>query len=675
MKKILINTVILLFGLLLYPHIVMKAEAQNLSFDEVQEEVRRVLFSDSPKGLCFFDAINASLKLAFSCQFPNSKFKGWRIRGIQTWNPQTGVSEHEAVLLTSPTGSHYYVDSNWRPGFITDVAQMQEIEKETWIPIDNLRDQVTVFSHTFFLLIDYIKIPEIPSQWNMESIYLSSFGDGWPSDRLVFIPGGLLRNFDYTCPSVSSTALNENEEFTCKQPEGSKFFPINTIRSFDPNDKLGSRGVESVQFISGEEPLRYSILFENLETATAPAQEVVITDKLDVDRLDLSTLSLGPIAFGDNLIIPPFGLSSYKTDVDLRPQTNLIIRVEANLNRDTGLLSWHFKSIDPATGELPQDPLIGFLPPNINPPEGDGSVLFTVMPKLELPTGTEIRNQAEIVFDVNAPIVTPEWLNTLDNTKPISQVLPLSQTQDSLDFEVKWSGSDEGPGIKDYTIYVSEDGGAFDKWLINEPSESATFSGKAGRSYAFCSVARDQTGNTEDPPGVPDADTQVIESPLPASPVLVFPANGQSGLGTTVTFRWKKVSDPEGKAITYDLHYCKNSDFSGCSPLINVASLGNQSFFAAAISSYTAGLILFGVVFVGIVRPRKTRLLIVGIIISTALLFSCGGGDNGGISNPTDEISYTVTGLSNNTTYYWKVVANSSNGGSSESETRSFTTQ
>ena len=54
-------------------------------------------------------------------------------------------------------------------------------------------------------------------------------------------------------------------------------------------------------------------------------------------------------------------------------------------------------------------------------------------------------------------LFAPEWLNTLDNDKPSSAVIPLTSTQKTSSFNVEWSGSDQGAGIKDYTIWVSED--------------------------------------------------------------------------------------------------------------------------------------------------------------------------------------------------------------------------
>jgi hypothetical protein len=119
-----------------------------------------------------------------------------------------------------------------------------------------------------------------------------------------------------------------------------------------------------------------------------------------------------------------------------------------------------------------------------------------------------IRNQASIVFDANPPVVTtvcpdePDpcpWTNTLDSTAPTSTILgsALEPEQTSSCFDLEWSGSDEGAGVKDYTLFVSEDGGAFTEWVRDTSETVTTFCGRCGRTYAFYSVARDRAGNVE----------------------------------------------------------------------------------------------------------------------------------------------------------------------------------
>jgi hypothetical protein len=264
------------------------------------------------------------------------------------------------------------------------------------------------------------------------------------------------------------------------------------VNSYDPNDKVGSHGVGVEQYISGATPLRYTVFFSNKETATAPAQQVVISDQLDITKDDLKSLSIGPVAFGSQLVSPPPFQTDFSTTVDLRPATNLLVAIRANLNSSNGLLTWNLQSLDPSTGLPPPDPTAGFLPPG-----GEGSVFFTVMPKQSLPTNTQITNQANIVFDVNAAIATPTWLNTLDNSSPTSSVQPLPPAEPTGAFTLSWSGTDVGAGVQDYTIYVSDNGGPFAPFLTNTTGTSATFTGQPGHTYGFYSIARDLVGNLE----------------------------------------------------------------------------------------------------------------------------------------------------------------------------------
>ena len=76
---------------------------------------------------------------------------------------------------------------------------------------------------------------------------------------------------------------------------------------------------------------------------------------------------------------------------------------------------------------------------------------------------------------------------------PTSAVQPLPAIS-SATFDVRWSGADnpQGSGLANFDIYVSTDGGAFAPWLTGVTNTSATFTGNAGSTYRFFSVARDQ---------------------------------------------------------------------------------------------------------------------------------------------------------------------------------------
>jgi len=243
--------------------------------------------------------------------------------------------------------------------------------------------------------------------------------------------------------------------------------------------------------------MTYAIAFENLSTATAAAQDVVVTDTLDPARLNLDTFVLGPISFGGRIVTPPAGLSTFSTTVDLRPDINLLLGIDAHLDRTTNIATWRFRSLDPVTGQPTTDPIAGFLPPNVISPEGEGMVMFTAAPVASLATQDLIRNRASIVFDVNAPIDTGDWTNAIDKMAPASTVSPLSSPQSSPSFGVQWSGTDVGSGVADYTVFVSVNGGPFSPWLSNTTATSGTYHGAPGNTYGFFTVARDGVGLVE----------------------------------------------------------------------------------------------------------------------------------------------------------------------------------
>ena len=112
-------------------------------------------------------------------------------------------------------------------------------------------------------------------------------------------------------------------------------------------------------------------------------------------------------------------------------------------------------------------------------------------------TGAEIRNGARIVFDVNAPIDTPQWLNTIDNSPPASRVEPLTREQPYVFFYVNWTGTDTGSGIESYDVLVSENDGPYGVWLLRTTATSAIFEGQPGKTYAFHTIARDRASNEE----------------------------------------------------------------------------------------------------------------------------------------------------------------------------------
>ena len=221
---------------------------------------------------------------------------------------------------------------------------------------------------------------------------------------------------------------------------------IQVVASIDPNAKYGPPGYGSLHTIQKNTKLPYGIKFENDPSAPVPAQIVVITDYLDTTKVEPVTLEFGPIHFGSKIVIPPTGVNPFSVtvpyDVDGNPLTtadNIYVRVGGNVDQNPlsgtyGKVEWMFESLD-APGGNPPPINIGFLPPNNTPPEGDGGVSFTVSQKANLAPGTLITNVASIVFDVNAPILTPVWTNRI----VIPSTLAIDRAAAGM-VRVMWSG-------------------------------------------------------------------------------------------------------------------------------------------------------------------------------------------------------------------------------------------
>ena len=301
--------------------------------------------------------------------------------------------------------------------------------------------------------------------------------------------------------------------------------PVPPKNSFDPNDKL-TTGFGVPAFIRPGGPITYTILFENQASAGLPAQTIVITDTLS-SNLDWSTLQLGSIGFNNvNLQVSP-GLQAFTSLAQVSTDPNPV-RVNASINPTNGAVSWLMQSLDPITGLLVTDPLAGFLPPDNAQQAGEGYVTYTIQAKPGLPTGLQILNRANIVFDVNAAIDTPLVTNTIDGTPPVSSMTPLPAISTQTNLLVSWSGTDIGSGIESYTIYESINGGPWSPWLQDTTNTAAIFPAAYGNSYAFYSVALDGVGNLEASPGIPGAETTVVSSGTPLLTSLSL-TNGQLG--------------------------------------------------------------------------------------------------------------------------------------------------
>jgi len=314
---------------------------------------------------------------------------------------------------------------------------------------------------------------------------------------------------------------------------------IPNFPSWTPEDKFGPVGFDAIgtpasqlrQYVIADDTFEYRIDFWNDPTAEVPTQDALIIDQLDAN-LDWSTLSFTNFGFLKwNVDLP--GGQVIDAQVDMRPDMNLLVNVEGTFDPETGEIRWWFQAVDPDTGDYPEDPYAGFLPPFNEETQYElGWVEYTVKPKADLKTGDQIENLALVQFDFVGPFnPAPKdenggplpWVNTIDAAIPedASHVEPLPTVTTESSFTVRWTGQDDdgGSGISSYDIYyrVDDDDLSVDDeyllWLDDTAATEATFDlGEKGHRYSFYAVATDNVGHQEAAPVEADARIMMVHN-------------------------------------------------------------------------------------------------------------------------------------------------------------------
>lgn len=227
--------------------------------------------------------------------------------------------------------------------------------------------------------------------------------------------------------------------------------------SIDPNEKLGPPGFgPNRNVLPG--PFAYRINFENLETATADAQVVIIEDELTFPY-EPGSLIFGSYGWSNTVFSQSVASDSFSASHDIAG--NLRVDVTGVIDElvSPPMITWTFTTIDKATNNLPD--FDGFLPPNDGNGLGEGFVTFTITPALTLPLGTLIENEALIFFDDNAPISTSDapndgpWFNTLADLPPEVPAAPTpADGANDVDFSNVQLSSATAVGATEYDLYV-----------------------------------------------------------------------------------------------------------------------------------------------------------------------------------------------------------------------------
>lgn len=273
------------------------------------------------------------------------------------------------------------------------------------------------------------------------------------------------------------------------------------VNSTTPEDKYGPIGYgleHGNGYISNLNEFEYRIDYWNKEDASAPAAIVYIRDTIDTD-FALRTLSFTELGFLKWKVKLDGGQYS-NVNIDCRPDMPYIVNVEATVDHDTREVYWVHTTLDPATMELPDDPLSGYLPPIDSTGYQIGWVNYTIKPYEDLPHETSFENQAFVNFDGvgkwgPAPPYGP-YTNILDLEPPWSYIEDLEPVQSELSFEVKVHAQDDESGIDFINIYVSKDYNPPYPWKTSKDTV-LNFKGDNGSYYRFYSLASDKAGNTE----------------------------------------------------------------------------------------------------------------------------------------------------------------------------------
>lgn len=308
-------------------------------------------------------------------------------------------------------------------------------------------------------------------------------------------------------PEPKEEAAEEVRKMLSREPRKARARST-VVSSHDPNEKIGPTGYGDKQCVGSPETLAYVIHFENdPRKATAPAQRVVVTDRLP-ENTDPATFEFKSVGFNGALVRIPPGRRFY-TAVDYVDTDPNPVRVTAAFEPVTRTLTWTLESFDVNTESLPEDPLAGFLPPNLAPPEGEGFVSYTVRTVSDLPSSTQVPGTAaSIVFDDNNPISTNGTLHTVDAEAPVSLIRGVRKTGTGCDVLLEFEGEDELSGIAFFDVFTGGVGERSQWTTVIAPS--ALYEGTWGEVQSFFVRARDTIGNAE---AIPETASATVRIP------------------------------------------------------------------------------------------------------------------------------------------------------------------
>ena len=317
---------------------------------------------------------------------------------------------------------------------------------------------------------------------------------------------GPLKAYKMTCDIIDlmiDIADNYSADKDCQKykKKNGKNKNVRAVSSMDPNEISGPAGFGEYNDVCKQD-FSYTIMFENKASASAPAQEVVVTDTLDRTKFDFSGIRFNSFSIGDSIYTVQQSGLAFATELDW---DSVIVRISGRMDTVSGVVSWQFVTLDKNNRGQVSDPDDGFLKPNKNAPEGEGSVSFTIPLKAHVKDGDVVENRAVIVFDANAPISTNIYSNRIDENRPSSAIARVAEAEGGKDeYTLYFSGSDNGSGVFFYSLSVSVNGGDTQLLSGHITGDSYTMPLHKDSVYRFFLLATDSLFHQEEVKSAPD---------------------------------------------------------------------------------------------------------------------------------------------------------------------------
>lgn len=345
-------------------------------------------------------------------------------------------------------------------------------------------------------------------------------------------------NYSLTTNSTGNYSVTVKDSAQCVKQASTFVLFIPVECSVDPNDIAGPEGYGTGKMVGVNEKLPYTIRFENDPVfATVPAQIVKVDLPFDTTA-NMYSMRLGNFGFGDFIFSVPQNTTFYSKRIDVSDSLGILVDVTAGIDIQNKKAFWIFESIDPNTGLPPNDANKGFLLVNDSiTHRGEGFVSFTMLPKNTVQTGDSIKAQAKIVFDINDPINTNIWKNTIDAHYPTSHVNPLPTIIDTNFIQISFTANDDlhGSGVKQLKLFVARNNTPYELHGTYHKDSIINIVGVEDDTYRFISIAEDNVGNTEPMKESPDA-TTTIGFPRLISGTVKYQNSAQIPLNNVLVF-------------------------------------------------------------------------------------------------------------------------------------------